>query len=488
MPIFTPAQVAILTKSLNDFPYFVDKIFSESFDYFIRGEHVTNSARLLVENKKTMRICAKGHMKSTSIYAHFMWKLLHLGASNNIEGHYFSYQEGMAGYHVGKIKQLIKNNPYFVDAIDTKKQAENTIKFTWDRKHYTTLVPHGLLSFKRGLHGDLTYVDDPFQDPANELTYTTIYTINEVFKSQILDIPKMDGELHVIGTPQTRADFFFDKDVTSRFTVTELPAIKEGKVLWPEYMNAEELRAKKIERGVRIFEREYLCNPVHSAKAFFKKEYLTEKVVNINLNELSVDKDHPITSDVIAGFDIGKKRNPSHLSVFAIQQGKWIMIHEKWMDGWPYSNGACFTKGAPTQLEYLKKAIDNFKIDKLYYDHTRGEFEAFIEQGVIPPQMIPMVMTLKLKNQMATVFDKIVENEEMELLNHDRLINQICVVTNELKAVESKEGHADSFWSVGLALLGRKDIEGYYHNADNRKATVGDKSLFAENEPIPQGW
>ena len=53
---------------------------------------------------------------------------------------------------------------------------------------------------------------------------------------------------------------------------------------------------------------------------------------------------------------------------------------------------------------------------------------------------------------MATNFEKMVENNEVELLNDRRMLDQILVVDNDLQALETPEGHGDSFWSIALAL------------------------------------
>ncbi|MCP6727364.1 MAG: hypothetical protein KJI69_05145 [Patescibacteria group bacterium] len=495
---FTPEQVKILQRASNDFVYFTNEVFSHSVKTFIKGEHVDNTARFLSSNSRTISVSARHHFKSFSFYSYFMWKMMFEGAANNVEAHYFSFNSELAGYHINKIKQCIEANPFFEDVIDAKPTAETVLKYTWDRKHYTTITPHGLVQFKRGIHGDLIFVDDPFQDPDNELNPTIIYKINEIFKSNILDMPKEpDGELHVCGTPQTKYDFFFDKVVTKRFATRVLPAIYideetgEEKALWPEWMDLEELKIKRIERTERIFSREYQCTPVYSTKGFFNKDVLKEKIVNKDLTMWKVTVAYPENNDIIAGFDIGKKSHPSHLSVFEYKDGKLVMIHNKFMDNWPYSNGKEYIPEAPSQLEYLKNCIRNFRIKELRYDNTRGEFESFDEQSLLPRQMIPVVFTSKFKSSGATAFDRLVEKQQIEIPDDERLLDQICAVTNDLQAIQTKFGHGDSFWSIVLAVMSAKDLIGFYDDSDvsqRRKISVGQRSMFAEGGKIPKGW
>ncbi len=495
---FTEDQVEKLTLASTDFVYFVNNIFCHSIKNFIKGEYVNVTSRFLSQSKRTMRISARHHFKSFSFYAYFMWKLMFEGANSNIEAHYLSFNADLAAYHIAKIKNCIQDNPYFEDIIDAKPIAESVLKYTWDKKNYTKLTPHGLVQFKRGIHGDIIFVDDPFQDPENELNPTVIYKINEIFKSNVLDMPKEpDGELHITGTPQTNSDFFFDEVITKRFAVSITPAISldlktgEEKALWPEWMTLEELYKKREERTPRIFNREYQCSPVYSTKSFFDKDKLNIKIVNKDLTMWKARIKYEPSGDVVAGFDIGKKSHPSHFSVFELVNGKLRMVHQKWMDGWPYSNGKKFFEVYPTQLEYLKMCVENFKIKALHYDNTRGEFEAFAEQELLPRQMIPIVFTSKTRNTLATNFDRLVEREQIEIIDDKRLIEQICIVTDDLQTIQTSSGHGDSFWSICLAILGVKDMIEFVSDEQStarKEISSGQKSIFEEGSPIPRGW
>jgi hypothetical protein len=116
-------------------------------------------------------------------------------------------------------------------------------------------------------------VDDPFQDPENKLEPTTILKINDVFKKQVLDMPKVGGELHVVGTTQTPQNFFFDQTVMRRFSVSVEPAIvseAERIARWPEHMDFDKL----MERGPKVFSQEYLCSPVYTEDAWLEEAEL----------------------------------------------------------------------------------------------------------------------------------------------------------------------------------------------------------------------
>lgn len=430
---------------------FINDIFSLGFTEFITGEYINRIADFM-ENRYTMRVSARDHFKSTSFYSHFLWTSLK-NPHKDIEGHYFSFKEKMASYHIAKIKKLKADNPVFDLCEDKKTIAESIIKYTWDGKHFHTLVPHGLLGFKRGIHGDLFYVDDPFQDPASKLVITIIAKINNILKTEILDMVKKGGQLHIAGTPQTKSDFFFDDQLKKSFASLILPAIvdeKNKKTLWPEWMDWDKLMQKKAERGEKIFNQEYMCSPVYTEEAFFKKEQILKVVDETNARKLKPSQKHQTKNNVIAGFDVGKKVHPSHLAVFEEDdRGIRTMIYQKFMDHWTYIK----------QAEFLYYIIDQFGIDRLYYDATRGEFESLSEQGYLHPNMVPINFTTKTKNSMAVEFEKAVEHKKILLLNHARMINQILTVDNELNAIETPEGHGDSFWSIALAFSDKTEVQ-----------------------------
>jgi len=415
-------------------------IFSKSFPKFIGGQHITNTAKFLQASNRTARISARDHFKSTSLYAFIMWRLW-CDWDRNVEAHYFSFSQKMSEYHIRKIKSFIATNPFFIQCQDLKRNAEGVMKYSWDGQHFFSLDPHGLLTFKRGIHCEDIYIDDPFQDPENKMLLTNIMKINRIVTSNILEMP--NRYLHIVGTPQTNDDFFFDKKVMSRFAVDIMPAIQneaERKVLWEEYIDWDELMSRKGEKGEKIFNCEYMCSPVYAEEAFFTRTQLMPVVKDIK--PLDIGQKHNLDGEVVGGFDIGKKAHPSHLSVFQVNGEKWKMIYQLFMDSWDYNR----------QLEYLEMAIENLGIDYLYYDDTRGELESLKEQNKIPHQMKPINFNTKTKFSMASEFDKLVSNNNIELINDRRFIEQMLLVTNDLQALETPEGHADSFWSTCLCF------------------------------------
>ena len=57
---------------------------------------------------------------------------------------------------------------------------------------------------------------------------------------------------------------------------------------------------------------------------------------------------------------------------------------------------------------------------------------------------------------MATALEAVFTDGKITLLNDRRQNTQMLAVNNDLVAIESPEGHADSFWSAGLAVYKKK--------------------------------
>lgn len=310
-------------------------------------------------------------------------------------------------------------------------------------------VPEGLLSFKRGIHAERIYIDDPLKDPENKLAPTVIHKINNVIKLEIYAMVKKDGKCRVVGTPQTYSDFFFDEGLRERFDVVILDAMKDEAnriALFPEWKSFDELEAIRRTIGEKSFNQEYRAKPSYSEDSYISRKELITCINPSLINQASYSGSH----DVVAGYDIGKHTHPAHFSVFETWEDKdgthYKQLLSKWLDGWDYKK----------QLEYLTHAIELYKIDVLRYDDTRGEFEGFKEQGLVPREMKPVHFSMKSKNSMAASMQSIVLSGNLELINDTRQTDQILAVTSDLQAFESVDGHGDSFWSNALALWQEK--------------------------------
>lgn len=436
-------------KKPGGFKFFINHVFKASFEHFITGDYISFVADRLEENDWTMDVTARDHFKSTRLYAEIMYDIF--TTEKDIEGHYFSYQAGMSSYHLAKVKRMIEINPFFIFCINLNTQSASTVDFHNGRAR-VWFVPEGLLSFKRGIHAERIYIDDPLKDPENKLAPTVIHKINNVIKLEIYAMVKKNGKCRVVGTPQTYSDFFFDEGLREKFDVVILDAMKDEAnriALFPEWKSFDELESIRKTIGEKSFNQEYRAKPSYSEDSYISRKELMTCIIPSLINQASYSGSH----DVVAGYDIGKHTHPAHFSVFEMWEDKdgthYKQLLSKWLDGWDYKK----------QLEYLTHAIELYKIDVLRYDDTRGEFEGFKEQGLIPREMKPVHFSMKSKNAMAVSMQTAVLSGNLELINDTRQTDQILAVTSDLQAFESVEGHGDSFWSNALALWQEKQKE-----------------------------
>lgn len=451
-----------------DFEYEDDEgeVHYEFIDEFIGGPYIEEVADTLHAHKWTMDISGRDHFKSMRLYARVMWAVFTMQAS--AEGHYFSYNSDMAAYHLSKVKAMIAENPYFMEYTDNKPTADSIVSYTF-RGNTMSFTPQGLLAFKRGIHAEYIFIDDPLRDPENKLKPVVIEKINRIMKQEMYSMVKRSGECRIVGTPQTWQDFFFDEDLQGKFHTQIRDAMVDDVnrvALWPEWKSFDELEEIRNSIGENDFNQEYRCQPAYAEDSFISRERL---LTVVSARESLALREHKFlrNKEVVGGFDIGKKRHPSHLALFEVKRRPdkkgnekrfYRQLFSKWMDRWEYKD----------QLEYLELCIDLFNIDVIRYDNTRGEFEGFAEQGSLPSQLEPINLTGKTRYGITTNFDALVTSGQIELVNDKRQTEQILAVNSDLEAMAGPEGHGDSFWSVAQAVY------------DNSKPSPRIRSLSGE--------
>jgi hypothetical protein len=434
-----------LQKSEESFRYFLENIYPLSFHkgVYKSVKHTLNWADLMQNNRKMALLSARKHLKSSTLYAYVMWRLLH--TKKDYEILYLSYKSDMAQYHTKNIKNLILKNPFFEDVKDLT-QAESILKFQSLKGYKFVVEPEGIMSFKRGRHPDEVLNDDILADPTNELNLLVIDKISRTFFEDVMSLPKEGGRIYLFGTPQHQEDLFFKLKNNEGWIWSENKAIineANKEVLWIEMFPFErllEIRDKEI--GEKAFNKEYMCSPVYSEEAFFRREELLN-IVNVKL-ENKIKLPEFSYGLLISGLDIGKHAHPSHFVIFAKdRENRYIMLYEKFFDNMEYI----------VQAKFINEIINNLKVSKVYFDNTRGEFEGFLEEGIIVKNIwMPVRFSTQEKFTMAANFEKIVKDKRIELINDERMIKSIASVNNDLEALETPEGHGDAFWSIALAL------------------------------------
>lgn len=439
------------------FGFFINHVFSASFGGdFIGGQYVDDIAVRMENEPWTMDVTARGHFKSTRLYAEAMYDIFTM--TRDIEGWYFSYNTDLSSYHLKKLKGMIKRNPFFVDVYDGKAQAEGILSYTRSNATYT-MTPAGLLAFKRGIHADRIYIDDPLRDPENKLAPTVILKINRIIGTEIYPMVNKGGKCRVVGTPQTNEDFFYNEKLRNKWDVQIRDAMVDevSKIaLWPEWTSFDELLDIRETIGEKTFNQEYRARPAYSEESRIDREALNA-CIDPNMKPA---EGYEGSHDIVAGLDIGKHRHPSHLVIHerwelteldrnGEPQYMYRQLRSEWLDGMNYN----------AQWEHLLDVVALYNIILLRYDNTRGEFEAFYENATPQEKNIlkPVTFNLTRKNSMATELDALITSKRITLLNDQRQTSQILAVTSDLNAMETAEGHGDSFWSNGLATMREKE-------------------------------
>ncbi len=523
----TDADIAIRAKL--SFPFFYRFIWRTIWEGAHYGEkftvcaHALRWCKELQNNRKTSKESARAHLKSSVLYAYIGWLIFKRDKPWEIM--YLSYSHDLAAHHVSECKKVIESDKRFFGGLQWTSDAASIISCVWDDRpelHYS-VYPSGIASFKRGLHPDGVIADDILRDPTmRKLNTDALMHVNTIFAEQVTMLPKWNagGFLHVWGTSQDTEDLFAQNRKKAlkgndadglRWHCTTEQAYKTETVwtkdklgsktvfipLCPELYSYEKLMAIKVDIGPKAFAKEMMCAPVRGEESFFTDAAIT---AIIQPNKRNLELLHGVIVRefgdkvvyVVGGMDLGKKRHPSHISIGVVDGPRVIQVYSKFMDGWEYTK----------QVEHCLLVDGCLSVDRWYYDNTRSEFEIIAEQGKLPGSMdikdkdgkseCAISFTTKSISAMAVAFERFVNRGLLQLLDDPRQKRLILAVDNDFKAVETSEGHGDSFYSVGLMCLAAmtfatetelRDLTGIhsstavYIEEENREHEVFDESL-----------
>ena len=434
---------------IGSFWEFVRDIWSQSYDHpeYFQAWHVGVLAEDIEECVDAgLNYCAvlpRFHFKSTVLgHAFSVWRLLK--APRDCSVLYLSYSDGMARYHISEINKTIARNPVLTEMmVNRSPKADFSARF-YINKQPMEIMHGGLFSFKRGLHVNGALIaDDVLRDPENPLNMGQITKVEDHFMTESLFIPLKGVPVIVLGTPMMPGDLLTKLKDDSRFKYRILPALDPApgrRVLMPE-LYSEEWLLQQQEARPKSFASEFMLVPHFSTESYFNEEDITKcEDETLRIHPATKPYNDRLPADqIFAGFDVGKKRHPSHLVIFKQSGDRIDQIHSSFLDGWSYSD----------QISFLNEVAETFDISKGYIDNTRGELE---DRG-LDSRWHGMHFTLKNKNTMAHVFEEFVHSGRLHLISDERQRQQILSVSNELKAPETPMGHGDAFFSIALALL-----------------------------------
>jgi len=434
--------------SIGSFWEFVRDVWSLGFEHpeYFKAWHVgklCEEVEECMENKMNyLAILPRAHFKSTILgHAFSIWRTLKTPGSCNIL--YLSYSDTMAKYHISEINKEVNRNPILKQLMTNKApKADFTFRYSTGNEGTAEILHGGLFSFKRGMHVNGALIaDDILKDPESPLAVGQMAKIEDHFLTESLFIPNQGIPVVVVGTPMIPGDLLTVLEKDDRFKTTKLPALDPEpgrRVLMPE-VYSEKWLLEQQKAKPKSFASEFLLQPHFNTEAYFNTEDI-EKCEDANLRSLPTTMKHDFSDDedIFAGFDVGKKRHPSHLVVFKRKGERIEQIHQSWLDGWDYSQ----------QVVFLNEAAENFGLSKGYIDNTRGELE---DRG-LHRLWYPLSFSLKSKNNMAHIFEEYVHSGNLHLIRDHRQRQQILSVSNELKAPETPMGHGDAFFSIAMAL------------------------------------
>ena len=435
-------------QKVGSFKEFVQNIWCYSYDHpeYFQAWHVGVVAEDIEECVNTgqnyVAVLPRFHFKSTVLgHAFSVWRLL--TAPRDCSVLYLSYSDGMARYHISEINKAISRNPVISDLlVNRNPKADYSARF-YKNNQPMEIAHGGLFSFKRGMHVNGALIaDDVLRDPENPLNMGQITKVEDHFLTESMFIPLKGVPVIVLGTPMMPGDLLAKLQQDSRFKSRVLPAldpVPERRVLMPELYSEEWLLEQQRARP-KSFASEFMLIPHFSTESYFNEEDITkcEYAKARSAPATQVFTDIEIGDQFFGGFDVGKKRHPSHLVIFR-KRGEYLeQVHQSFLEGWSYSD----------QIEYLNDVAENFNLSLGYIDNTRGELE---DRG-LDHRWLSMTFTKKSKNTMAHIFEQFVHSGNLRLIKDERQKQQILSVSNDLKAPDTPMGHGDAFFSIAMAL------------------------------------
>ena len=453
-------QIYKENRARRKFKHFFNDFWSQSIvaseGFFVKSPHFDKWCDELQNNRFTSKESARKHGKSEIFHAHAAWLFFRKKKSWDLT--YFSYKQKLSEYHVRKIKKSMLEMDCF-KGIKWNSPADTIIDCTWPgTKINLRIVPYGFKGAKCGIHPHGIYCDDILKDPTQrKLNVNELQELGRVFAEEVLSMPKEGGFLHCWGTSQDPTDLFNENRKRPNFFCTIDKAIQKingkRKALWESLLPLNRLDEIRAEIHDTAFNKEYMCSPVRGEEGYFHDEEIecciNEKLKPVNL--LTYESEH----EIYGGLDIGKKRHPSHLVLYEVIDGVMYQIANKWMDGWGYVE----------QVEFLQ-GLDNLNIICVCYDSTRGEYDVYEELGTLPEWLRGVNFSVKSKTKMAVQLENKIRAKGKPTINFikddGRQKRQILAVDNDLHAVETPEGHGDSFWSNALACKAVQDGSGDY--------------------------
>ena len=411
----------------------------------------------------------RGHFKSTIMHGFSVWAILSLPYYVTTVL-YLSNKDDSTKKHVEELKKAVFRNPKlkFLHSLIKEDTLEFEIKLPDGRSK--VLDYKSVFQIYRGYHfTGVLIMDDIYADPTDPDSPSQILKINKRYESTIKSIPTRRQSCQIlVGTPISNQDLLAKLPKRSSWNEEfyEVYSKEPGttdETLAPHLMNKKE--ATELESDDWIsFQSEYRCRPYYDSQSFLTSTDI-QNLTNKSLSEEGWDINTPYPKSagelVVAGVDLGRMRDPTHISIFSAK-GKFIrQIFCMYLEQTPY----------PQQVDYLNRLAEVFQLDSGHIDNTNASLE---DIGIDKSIYYLINLNKQNKQKYANDFAHMVKtsystksiedhNKEfeynleynpvyLEFLPNQRQLDQIIMVNKELKSPRNKDGHGDAFISNAMAL------------------------------------
>jgi hypothetical protein len=180
-----------------------------------------------------------------------------------------------------------------------------------------------------------------------------------------------------------------------------------------------------------------------------------ELILPCTTDDLVMADDFPTFGDaegrLVAGYDVGRKRDLSELSIFEERDGKLVCRLLQRYEKWPFADQEIQLRRMLDTLPIARFSIDQNGIGMHLTENLQRDYA----------QVVPEVFTNESKERWATDLKILFQRRDIVLPKDRELVSQTHGVRRRLTASgrpsfeverdESGKGHGDRFWSVALA-------------------------------------
>lgn len=235
-------------------------------------------------------IAARDHGKSYFwSNAYFVWKMYRYkkfvpGGRKDLalskRGYLFSFSKEQAVDLLDIVKSTVEENDELRERLFPGK-GDGWAKTDIVAKNGARITTKGFGSSVRGAHPGYIVVDDGLKD---NVIYSSVQRKKSIdyFHAVIMNMIVPNGQVIVVGTPFHGADLYGDLKTKKGWHVREYPAIfPDGRILWRERWDFQNLLDKRETQGNLIFSRENLVRPVTNESTIFPEEVIRRAYVGM---------------------------------------------------------------------------------------------------------------------------------------------------------------------------------------------------------------